>query len=47
MFNEQKVNDIESIDFFKIQDELKNSFISETDLSFTTASKFILIVTIS
>ena len=38
MFDEQKAKDIELIDIFAIQEGLKNSFISETDVSFTAAS---------
>jgi len=39
MFDTQSIKEIEYIDIFGIQDSLKNSFVSDTDVSFTAASK--------
>ena len=44
MFDEQKAKDIEFIDIFGIQESLKNSFLSETDVSFTAASKYNMLI---
>ena len=40
--HKDKTKDIDLIDIFGIQESLKNSFISETDISFTMASNIIL-----